>query len=320
MFNRIHLATRRRSPSTNSSNNSNSVNSNIERVHTEDSNNYHVIPSPTGDGVLVEDVHDNNSSCPVIVPTSIDFPEEDSCNNAPVRSTPTSFSDYPHQSAIPQAFSVVNQSSAFRMVHQQGRTSEPAIIQTEMIERKQAYMGSAQQPQQAYMGSAQQAQQHLMPYGTYQQQPPVPDFQHRVAQPAYNSLEMNQIANAAYTKAMSDAARIQMMTAAQFAHRSPAQPIIIQNTTKAVAEASQTDSSPPPRKKSFFDPWAEMLLTFWSSRLNRLLVMGIAAGSLYLFWEWTQHSRRMQVMQRRIEASPLLRLSQRLSQQQSTYY
>lgn len=136
---------------------------------------------------------------------------------------------------------------------------------------------------------------------------------------AYDSVAPNQrdyaVASAAYTKAMGDAARIQMMTAAQFAARTPHQPIIIQNTTKAVAESqneSKTTTTLPP-KRSAFEHWTEFIHNFWGSKLNRFLLIGLTGAGLYLYWEWCQHYRRMQLMQRRIEANPLLRLGQIIS-------
>lgn len=161
-------------------------------------------------------------------------------------------------------------------------------------------------------------------------EPSTSDSMQQVARPAYGPVappvygpvappcrdyatDMTRVASAAYSKAMNDAARIQMMTAAQFA-RNPQQPIIIQNTTKAVAE-SQNESrlSAPPPKRSFIDSWSEFLQDFWKSRLNRLLVVTLTGAGLYLYWEWWQHNRRMQLMQRRIEANPLLRLGQLIS-------
>lgn len=142
----------------------------------------------------------------------------------------------------------------------------------------------------------------------------------QVAQPVYSQVsprrdyvsDMKRVATAAYTRAYHDASR--HMLSAQLAARMPSQPIIIQNTTKAVAESqSEVKGATQPPKRSVFERCLNFLQSFWSSKLNRLLVIGLAGAGVYLYWEfWTQH-KRMQLMKRRIEANPLLRLGQIIS-------
>lgn len=139
------------------------------------------------------------------------------------------------------------------------------------------------------------------------------------------STDINRVASAAYSKALCDAARIQMMAAAaaqsswaaaaaRLPPQQPAAPIIIQNTTKAVAESELISAPQPPiNPQSTLQRLLETLTTFWKSKVNRLMALGFTGAVMYIYWEWWQHKKRLELMQRRIDANPLLRLSQMLS-------
>lgn len=146
------------------------------------------------------------------------------------------------------------------------------------------------------------------------------------------SADINRVASVAYSKALCDAARLQMMAAAAAQttwaaaaarlppHHAPP-PIIIQNTTKAVAE-SELVNQPPPQPvypQSTVQRLLELLSVFWKSRINRLMVFGFGGAVIYIYWEWWQHRKRLELMQRRIDANPLLRLSQLLSDKSSRH-
>eukprot|EP00923_Selenidium_pygospionis_P048432 GHVN01083340.1.p1 GENE.GHVN01083340.1~~GHVN01083340.1.p1 ORF type:complete len:281 (-),score=31.73 GHVN01083340.1:822-1664(-) len=87
----------------------------------------------------------------------------------------------------------------------------------------------------------------------------------------------------------------------------PHHPIIIQNQTSASARTQQTLAVPPPmqRKRDFIlETWAH----FWESKLNQAMFLTAAGFTAYVWWEWVCHCRKMELMNKKVDASFILRV------------
>lgn len=148
--------------------------------------------------------------------------------------------------------------------------------------------------------------------------------------PWYSDLQ--HTTSAAYHKALHDVVQLQYVASQWLGHApgaagGTAAPIIIQNHALAETQVKQEETEqnhngvvPPPQtlQPSSGVSWSgrmhAFVTGFWGSRLNRILVIGIVGFSVYFIWEWRRHRYRLALIQRHIDAHPLLKLTHILAE------